>query len=77
MEGFRFFEVFPADMGWHQPCSAACLLAAGNNIAHGELKERGRRILQGEKNTYQNTLQLRGDMSRQRTLTMKYIQVAL
>lgn len=46
MEGFRFFEVFPADGGGgYQPHSAACLLAAGNNIPHGELKERGGKIL--------------------------------
>lgn len=48
MEGFRFFEVFSADVRWHQSCFTTCLLAAAKNIAHGRAK-RGRKILQGEK----------------------------
>lgn len=45
MEGFRFFEAVPVDVGWHQPSSTASLLAAGNRIQHVEgKKERGQKF---------------------------------
>lgn len=75
MEGFRFFEVFPADVGWYQPSSTTCLLAAGNSMAQGEQKEEEKSCR--VKNTYKNILQLREDVSIQCTLTVKYIKQAV
>lgn len=65
MEGFRFFEAFPVEVGWHQPRSTASLLATRNIIQHmvSKKKEDGKSCRM--KKTYKNILQVRENVSRQ------------
>lgn len=65
MEGFRFFEAFPVEVGWHQPWSTASFLATRNIIQHMVSKKKGDGKSCRMKKTYKNIFQVRENVSRQ------------